>query len=156
MFPAGGEGQKLNAPGKFLISAPEHGTPRRARAYPLADEMVAAIAAEHAATRRALDAVSQAALGQRAQRRPDEPASSALPDHADDDGRWPDDDRGAPEAILRAVLCVAPPEGTTVPELMDQTGMSRPWVYQRLSGMARRGHVIQVSRGRWRASGDAR
>ena len=31
---------------------------------------------------------------------------------------------------------LAPEEGTTVPELMDETGMSRPWVYQRLQELA--------------------
>jgi hypothetical protein len=118
--------------------------------------MVAATAAEHAAIRPALDPISQAALGQSAQVRPDEPASAAMPDQAGDDGSSPEDDRDAPEAILWAILCIAPPEGTTVPDLMEQTGMSRPWVYQRLADMARRGHVIQVSRGRWRATGDAR
>ena len=40
-----------------------------------------------------------------------------------------------------------------MPELMTETGMSRPWVYQRLADLARRGHVIQVSRGLWRAAG---
>jgi hypothetical protein len=38
----------LNAPGKFLISAPEHDTPRRARAYLLTDQAVADTAARHA------------------------------------------------------------------------------------------------------------
>ena len=39
-----------------------------------------------------------------------------------------------------------------MPELMDETGMSRPWVYQRLQELARAGQVTQVSRGRWRAA----
>ena len=54
-----------------------------------------------------------------------------------------------------AALSLAPDDGATVPELMTATGMSRPWIYQRLRGLAERGQVIQVSRGRWRAaSGD--
>jgi hypothetical protein len=53
---------------------------------------------------------------------------------------------------LWAVLTIAPAEGVTVPELMTETGMSRPWVYQRLADLARGGHVAQVSRGRWRAT----
>ncbi len=85
-----------------------------------------------------------------------EPSHAAPSEYAKDDGGRPQDDRGAPEAILWAILSIAPPDGITVPELMDQTGMSRPWVYQRLADMARRRHVTQVSRGRWRASGDAR
>ena len=60
-----------------------------------------------------------------------------------------DDD---PEAILWAALSLAPDDGTTVPELMTATGMSRPWIYLRLRELAERGQVIQVSRGRWRAA----
>ena len=45
MLKAGWNAHKLNAPGKFLISAPEHDIPRRARAYLLTDEAVAAAAA---------------------------------------------------------------------------------------------------------------
>ncbi len=44
MLAAGWQAHKLNAPGKFLISAPEHDTPRRARAYLLTDEAVSATA----------------------------------------------------------------------------------------------------------------
>ena len=39
-----------------------------------------------------------------------------------------------------------------MPDLMEETGMSRPWIYQRLQDLARRRQVIQVSRGRWRAT----
>jgi hypothetical protein len=58
----------------------------------------------------------------------------------------------APEVALWAALVVAPPEGTTVPDLKTETGMSRPWVYLRLRELADQGQVIQVSRGRWRAA----
>jgi hypothetical protein len=37
---------------------------------------------------------------------------------------------------------------------MTATGMSRPWIYLRLRDLAEQGHVIQVSRGRWRAVTD--
>ena len=40
MLAAGWHAHKLNAPGKFLISAPEHDIPRRARAYLLTDQAV--------------------------------------------------------------------------------------------------------------------
>jgi DNA-binding IclR family transcriptional regulator len=53
-----------------------------------------------------------------------------------------------------AALSVAPPYGTTVPELMAETGMSRPWVYQRLSELSRAGQLVQIGRGRWRAATD--
>ena len=45
MLAAGWNAHTLNAPGKFLISAPEHDTPRRARAYLVTDEAVADTAA---------------------------------------------------------------------------------------------------------------
>jgi S-DNA-T family DNA segregation ATPase FtsK/SpoIIIE len=59
-----------------------------------------------------------------------------------------------PDVMLWAALVTAPPEGVTVPDLMTATGMSRPWIYLRLRDMADAGHVIQVSRGRWRAVTD--
>ena len=45
MLNAGWHAHTLNAPGKFLISAPEHDTPSRARAYLLTDEAVTDTAA---------------------------------------------------------------------------------------------------------------
>ena len=48
MLTTGWQAHKLNAPGKFLISAPEHDTPRRARAYLLTDEAVSTTASQHA------------------------------------------------------------------------------------------------------------
>ena len=70
MLTAGWHAHTLNAPGKFLISAPEHDTPRRARAYLVTDEAVTATAARHAAIRPALDEVSQRAIAGRAQTQP--------------------------------------------------------------------------------------
>ena len=147
MLTAGWHAHTLNAPGKFLISAPEHDTPRRARAYLLTDDTVTATASEHAELRPALDEISSGALDARrtAEQPSDRPAGTSNPNHA----------RGAheaPEAILWAALSLAPAEGVTVPELMNETGMSRPWIYQRLAEMARNGHVTQVSRGRWHAA----
>ena len=51
MAAAGWDAHKLNAPGKFLISSTEHDTPRRARAYLLTDDVVAATAACYAIQR---------------------------------------------------------------------------------------------------------
>ena len=56
--------------------------------------------------------------------------------------------------MLWVALVLAPEEGTSVPDLMTATGMSRPWIYLRLRELAVRGHVIQVSHGRWRAVTD--
>jgi len=101
--------------------------------------------------RPALDAISQQALDQRAQAAPDAPAHSADPDsHADaEDGLG--ESRGAPDAMLWVALCMAPDDGVVVADLMAETGMSRPWVYQRLHELTERGQATQVSRGRWRA-----
>src|SRR5439155_18833837 len=41
MLAAGWHAHTLNAPGKFLIAAAEHDTPRRARAYLVTDDAVA-------------------------------------------------------------------------------------------------------------------
>ena len=59
---AGWHAHKLNAPGKFLISAPEHDTPRRARAYLVTDDDVTDTVARYAATRPQLDSISRLAL----------------------------------------------------------------------------------------------
>ena len=155
MLAAGWQAHTLNAPGKFLVSAAEHDTHRRARAYLITDEVVASTASLHASLRPPLDEVSQRAIEERnptevpiaPDAEADDTPRSSLDDedehsHADDD----------PEAILWAALSLAPDDGTTVPELMTATGMSRPWIYLRLRELAERGQVGQVSRGRWRAA----
>ena len=145
MFAAGWHAHTLNAPGKFLISAPEHDAPRRARAYLVTDEDVQATAARYAGSRPALDDISLRGIAERA-----DESTHTETRNTDADANA----RHAPEAVLWAVLSVAPEVGITVPELMDETGMSRPWVYQRLQELARTGHVTQVSRGRWRTATD--
>jgi len=62
---AGWHAHKLNAPGKFLCSAPEHDTLRRARAYLLTDADVAGMAARYAPARPPLDPISRMALATR-------------------------------------------------------------------------------------------
>lgn len=146
MLAAGWNAHTLNAPGKFLISAPEHDAPRRARAYLVTDEAVSATAASFADCRPDLDAVSLRALAARTGQQTTTPARAGQ-----DAGSRTDSDH-APGAILWAVLSMASADGITVPDLMTETGMSRPWVYQRLQEFARAGDVIQVSRGRWRAA----
>jgi hypothetical protein len=61
MLAAGWHAHALDAPGKFLISAPEHTTPRRARAYLLTDTDVTTLATRHSPTRPSLDGASRAA-----------------------------------------------------------------------------------------------
>ena len=62
MLAAGWHAHALNAPGKFLVSAPEHATPRRARAYLVTDDDVGRTVARYADSRPRLDGVSLAAL----------------------------------------------------------------------------------------------
>lgn len=62
MLKAGWHSHTLNAPGKFLISAPEHDIPRRARAYLLNDSAVQRTAIQHTSRRSPLDQSSAAAL----------------------------------------------------------------------------------------------
>jgi hypothetical protein len=154
MLTAGWNAHTLNAPGKFLISAAEHDTPRRARAYLVTDQAVAATADHYAAIRPPLDEVSRRAIERQTDKgRPgtsaaDRPGPAVSP--AEDANRMPGAE-DAPDAILWAALSLAPDDGVTVPDLMDATRMSRPWIYQRLRELVEQGHVIQVSRGRWRA-----
>ena len=156
-WPPGWQAHTLDAPGKFLVSAAEHNTPRRGRAYLITDEVVADTADLYADLRPPLDEVSRQAIEERNRTEPAAAAGEAgdpngpSPNDRDEHGSAGDD----PEVILWAALSLAPDDGATVPELMTATGMSRPWIYLRLRELAERGEVIQVSRGRWQAvSGD--
>jgi FtsK/SpoIIIE family len=145
MLAAGWLAHTLNAPGKFLISAPEHDTPRRARAYLLTDQAVTATAERHARRRPQLDEISRQAVIDRQtaeSQRPGHEPAGRQPSEADDDG---------PQAILWAALSLAPEDGSSVPDLMTATGMSRATLYRHLGEHTRTGRALQVSRGRWRA-----
>jgi hypothetical protein len=148
MLTAGWNAHALNAPGKFLLSAPEHDTPRRARAYLVTDEAVAATVHRYACTRPTLDDVSRQALDERAATVP--AAHSELPGAAEHD----DGSAQAPEAILWAALSLAPAEGISVNGLMSATGMGRRWVYYRLRDLADAGRAVQTDQGTWRAASD--
>lgn len=131
MYAAGWRPDGLDAPGKCLISAPEHTTPRPARAYLVTDAQVRDTAATYAGNQPAV-------------------LMLAGPESQDTDpeGRHAAD----PEAALMDALVAAPADGVTVPELVIATRMSRPWVYLRLREYADAGRVVQVARGRWRAA----
>jgi hypothetical protein len=157
MLAAGWHAHKLNAPGKFLVSAPEHDTPRRARAYLLTDQAVADTAARHAANRPELDEVSRHAIGQASNSPEPEPERGPEPSDRDadagqDDTQTQDEDaqQEDPEVILWAALSLAPDEGISVPDLVTITRMGRRWIYYRLRALAATGQVVQTVRGRWR------
>jgi len=154
MLTAGWHAHTLNAPGKFLISAPEYDTPRRARAYLLTDEAVRQTASQHASRRPALDPASAAAANAPW---PDDgsgepsgdPSSSARSDGQAWRGRQ---DSGAdPEGLLLDALQAAPADGIAVTELMRATGMGRSWVYYRLADLSAVGRAVQTIRGCWSA-----
>ncbi len=150
MLAAGWNAHALNAPGKFLISAAEHDTPRRARAYLISDQAVANTARWYADLRPPLDPVSAAALGTSTG------GGSADPDDGPD---WPDPAgwrgggrRADPDALLWAALSIAPEPGVPVADLVAATGRSHRWVNYRLRALAESGQVIQVKRGMWRTA----
>ena len=144
MLSAGWNAHALKAPGKFLISAPEHDTPRRARAYLLTDEAVAESATQHANLRPELDKVSRQALDKR-------PQSHSRAAHSEPDTGHGQGAETGPEVPLWAALRGAPEQGIPVADLVTATGMSHRWVNYRLQALASIGRVIQVKRGIWRA-----
>jgi len=145
MLAGGWQAHTLNAPGKFLISAPEHDTPRRARAYMVTDEAVAETASLHAPLRPELDEVSLRALAQRPHGHLDagQPGTEA----GDEGGTGHD-----PEALLWVALSLAPEQGIPVADLVAASGMSQRWVHYRLRALANVGRAIQIKRGIWRAT----
>ena len=136
MLKAGWNAHKLNAPGKFLISAPEHDIPRRARAYLVTDQMVAETSARHAQIPRELDEISRNAILAA-------PTAGFRPQYGNP-GQ-------SPQETLWAALRTAPEEGWEIGELMSITGMSRSPLYRYLRDLVSDGRAYQVSRGRWRA-----
>jgi DNA segregation ATPase FtsK/SpoIIIE-like protein len=149
---AGWYAHKLNAPGKFLVSAPEHDTPRRARAYLVTDDDVTAMVARYAATRPRLDSVSRRALATGTLPPAPQPSSDhrAGLDDVDPDKSHAADEQNDPDAILRRALSAAPAEGVAVSDLITATGMSRRWVFYRLHHLAAEGYAVQTVRGHGR------
>jgi S-DNA-T family DNA segregation ATPase FtsK/SpoIIIE len=154
MLTAGWHAHTLNAPGKFLVSAPEHTTPKRARAYLVTDDDVARTVARHAWDRPQLDRVSREALN--LSPTVAEPVPWYLVNAQRDAGE-PDDtpgghDPSTQEGALWLALCTAPEDGADIAELMRASGMTRPTLYRHLGAHADAGRAVQVSRGRWRAA----
>ena len=154
MLNAGWHAHTLNAPGNFLVSAPEHTTPKRARAYLVTDDDVARTTARYGWDRPQLDSISRGALHHIPA--PSEPVPWYLVNAQHDAGE-PEDTPDAYEpatqedALWRA-LCDAPDEGTDIAELMRASGMTGPTLYRHLAAHADAGRAVQVSRGRWRAA----
>ena len=140
MLRAGWDAHNLNAPGQFLVSAPGHDTPKRARAYLLTDQVVTETAARYATSRPAWTPNHSAPFAPRTTSPTARP--TVQPEISKDRRRANSaGDRsgpsGADEALWLA-LCLAPDEGTDVGELLRLTGMSRPTLYRRLAEHAKR------------------
>ena len=146
MLKAGWDAHALNAPGKFLVSAPGHDRPKRARAYLVTDEAVADTAAHYADVRPVLDAESRRAIDSARWTRAESPESA--PEHGNPEGVEETPETGS---ALWQALCAAPAEGLEVSELMPMTGWKRTKLYRHLREYAEAGRATQVSRGRWRA-----
>jgi S-DNA-T family DNA segregation ATPase FtsK/SpoIIIE len=154
-YGAGWDATALDAPGKFLLSAPGHDAPRRGRVYLITDDQVQTVAARHA---RPQD--QSAAPGKEDQ--PNETHSrDGAADGADHGplnltaGGGDDRDDGAPvsgDVALWAALRAAGDDGLTIAQLMDATGRSRAWVYGRVRDHDRDGRITRTARGRWRAT----
>ncbi|MFB9195237.1 FtsK/SpoIIIE domain-containing protein [Actinomadura verrucosospora] len=141
MLSAGWHAHTLNAPGKFLLSAPEHDTPRRGRAYLLTDATVAETAERHASIRPTLDEVSLRALDEAHMAPIPEPSTLVAPSRED-----------RAETVLREALDGAPEEGLPIAHLLMLTELSRPTLYRRLAELVKAGEAVQVGRGRYKAS----
>jgi S-DNA-T family DNA segregation ATPase FtsK/SpoIIIE len=151
MLNSGWDAHNLNAPGKFLVSTPEHQRPKRARAYLLTDQVVTDTAARYAGSRPALDQESQRAILAASTHRPVPESDSSESYDSPDTGTDTESTTARADETLWFALCMAPDEGVEIGELMRVTGMSRPTLYRRLAEHARAGRAVQVSRGRWRA-----
>jgi hypothetical protein len=140
MLKSGWNAHKLNAPGKFLISAPEHDIPRRARAYLVTDEMVAETSARHSRIPRRLDEISRNAM----LNAPVRPAPEFQPEYENTEDApavVTGEIQPAPEEILWAALSAAPPEGISIADLAFACRRTRRWVYYRLQEHAQAGRV---------------
>lgn len=127
----------LTQPGTFLLSAPEHTTPHRARAHLITDHQVSGHVDAHTEER-------PTTAGRPAPHPPESPQTA--------DGSpagVPDPD--PPDTALWAVLRRAGPDGAPVRDLLAVTGMTRPTLYRHLRAHAKAGRVVQTTRGVWRA-----
>ena len=146
MLKAGWDAHNLNAPGKFLVSAPGHDRPKRARAYLVTDEVVANTAAHYANVRPVLDAESRRAIDSARWTPAESPESAPEPGNPENAEEAPETGSALWQALLRG-----PAEGLEVSELMRITGWKRTKLYRHLREYAETGRATQVSRGRWRA-----
>jgi DNA segregation ATPase FtsK/SpoIIIE, S-DNA-T family len=146
-FTGGWHAHALSLPGAFLVSAPEHTAPERARGYLITDDQIARQAARHAGRPPGPGAPGPDSA-------PGTSGSTLALEDPSPRGEGPEPGHGAadgPESALWAALCQAPAEGFPAWVLMSACGMGRSWVYYRLQEHAAAGRAVQVSHGSWRA-----
>ena len=148
MLRAGWDAHNLNAPGKFLVSAPGHDRPKRARAYLLTDQVVAETAAHYAGLSARCWTRNRGArsITRRWTSRP-----IARQEPARDNSQETDETPGNNGQRALAGAMHGPGRRMGVSELMRTTGWKRTKLYRHLREYAEAGRAIQVSRGRWRA-----
>jgi S-DNA-T family DNA segregation ATPase FtsK/SpoIIIE len=154
MLSAGWHAHTLNAPGKFLVSTPEHTTPKRARAYLVTDDDVARVTGYYGPRRPQLDGVSRTALDAGpAQPEPvpwylkNAPRVLGEPEDTADSG-----DGSSLEEVVWGALRAVPEDGADIAELMRMTGLRRSAVYKYLALLAEQGRAARVGWGRWSAA----
>jgi hypothetical protein len=154
MLSAGWHANTLNAPGKFLVSAPELGTPKRAHAYLVTDDDVARVVAHYGPRRPELDVVSRAALT--AGPPVAEPVPwylrGTLPVTGEPGDVQGSHDSSSIKDVLWGALRAVSEGGADVAELMRRTGLGRSTIYRYLAQLAEQGRAVQVGWGRWRAA----
>jgi len=133
MHTAGWRADLLDTPGTFLLCDPEHTHPHRARAYLLTDHDVRQAADRNTGHRPTLPT-------------PSDPHPDPAPRTS------PGPHRPDPVQQLRRALDTAPADGVPVSALIEATGKSRTWVYDRLAELAATGQATRTRRGRWRAT----
>jgi S-DNA-T family DNA segregation ATPase FtsK/SpoIIIE len=155
---AGWHAHKLNAPGKFLVSAPEHDTPAAPAptSSPTTTYRTRSRATHPPAPRSTRSHAARSPRGRRQRRTPAiyrPPCNwAAIPGDTGADEPYSGDGQQDPDAILRGALSAAPAEGVPVSDLITMTGMSRRWVFYRPRQLAGDGYAVQTVRGHWRTA----
>ncbi|MFI5954366.1 FtsK/SpoIIIE domain-containing protein [Cryptosporangium sp. NPDC051539] len=149
-YSAGWRLDALDAPGKLLLSDPEHQTMRMARAYWIPDEAVTALVREHTRYR-------PHGIPERDEHTPSQPDSSSggspFTGHTEVSSpprrTSPENQRSAGESNILDALSAAPAEGLSIGELAEVTGIPRRTLYRHLRTLEDQGQVTQPERGYW-------
>lgn len=171
---AGWDTTGFDAPGKFLLIAPGHDSPRRARGYLVTDNEVSTLASHHAKPGNVTthkpthDDESTAGHGGKAAYiartdgevikvtpNPHTGAPTGLEGHTGPvrvPGTGGTSTTSGPDMALWEALKHAPSRGASIKELMTATNRSKPVVYRKLKALRQQGKATQVDRGRWRAT----